>query len=230
MTAPLADMLSEVDFQMLTDGKTADIWDSLILFIDEMGYFKMADVDAVKNVITSEHRTIRTMRSNHSSKIKNQATLIGCTNKSLGQLIRDETGGRRFAELLWSSTPDWEASNAVDWKMLWQSVDENAADPVIAAGMMDLLREQQEDNRNASPVEIWARSHGAGFTDWTQASSLHIAYREWEKEAFPRADSSQTHFGRTLTNLINSDATFPMEKRANRNGVAYRYYENRGQL
>jgi hypothetical protein len=223
MTKPLRDLMREVDFGMLTDGKTTDIWSALILFIDEMGHFTKADVDKVKNVITTTELSIRSMRQNHSAVIRNAATLIGCSNKSLGQLIRDETGGRRFAELEWSNTPDWDASNGLDWQMLWQSVDESGPDPLIAAGMADVLREQQEANRNQHPVEIWAREYGHTLRKWTRASDIHVSYREWERDAFPRHDTSQTTFGRTMTQLINTLPDFPLEKGQSSKGVTYRF-------
>lgn len=228
MTKPLRDLMREVDFGMLTDGKTTDIWSALILFIDEMGHFTKADVDRVKNVITTTELSIRAMRQNHSAVIRNSATLIGCSNKSLGQLIRDETGGRRFAELEWSNTPDWDASNALDWTMLWQSVDEDGPDPLIAANMADVLRDQQEANRNQHPVEIWAREYGQTMKNWTRASDIHVNYREWEREAFPRHDTSQTLFGRTITNLIVTMPDFPLEKSQTNKGVVYRYTRNGG--
>lgn len=228
MTKPLRDLMREVDFGMLTDGKTTDIWSALILFIDEMGHFTKADVDRVKNVITTTELSIRAMRQNHSAVIRNAATLIGCSNKSLGQLIRDETGGRRFAELEWSNTPDWDASNAVDWPMLWQSVDEDGPDPLIAAGMTDVLRDQQEANRNQHPVEIWAREYGPTLKQWVRASDIHVTYREWEKDAFPRHDTSQTLFGRTMTQLIGTMPDFPLEKSQTSKGIVYRYVRNGG--
>lgn len=223
MTQPLRDLTREVDFGMLTDGKTTDIWSALILFIDEMGHFTKADVDKVKNVITTTELSIRAMRQNHSAVIRNAATLIGCSNKSLGQLIRDETGGRRFAELEWSNTPDWEASNALNWMMLWQSVDEDGPDPLIAAGMIDALRDQQEANRNQHPVEIWVREYGETYKNWTRASDMHLSYREWERDAFPRQDTSQTLFGRTLGTLMTTMPDFPIEKSQNSKGIVYRY-------
>lgn len=229
MTKPLRDLMREVDFGMLTDGKTTDIWSALILFIDEMGHFTKADVDRVKNVITTTELSIRAMRQNHSAVIRNSATLIGCSNKSLGQLIRDETGGRRFAELEWSNTPDWDASNALDWTMLWQSVDEDGPDPLIAANMADVLRDQQEANRNQHPVEIWAREYGQTMKNWTRASDIHVSYREWERDAFPRHDTSQTLFGRTITNLIGTMPDFPLEKSQTNKGVVYRYNRNGGE-
>lgn len=223
MTTPLHDLMREVDFGLITDGKTADIWSALILFIDEMGSFTKADVDTVKNVITSTERPIRTMRTNHSTQVRNQATLIGCTNKSLGQLIRDETGGRRFAELNWRNDPDWEASNALDWHLLWQSVDENDNDPIFSANMMDTLRDQQEENRNQHPVEVWVREYGHTLKNWTKASEMHNDFRTWEKDAFPNHSTSVTMFGKTLTPLIRDIPDFPLEKKQMNNGVHYRH-------
>lgn len=223
MLMPMQDMSREVDFRAMTDGKTMDIWSFYCLFIDEMGFFSKADVDQVKNIITTDYLNIRAMRQNFSANIRNSATLIGCSNKSLAQLIRDETGVRRFAELSWKSSPDWEASNALDWTMLWQSVDERGPDPVIAAGMMDALRDQQESNRNQSPVEVWARDYGNTLKSWTRASDLHVTYREWEREAFPRADTNLTMFGKQMKSLCESMADFPMERKSTNKGIAFRF-------
>lgn len=226
MTRPLHDLMREVDFGLITDGKTADIWASYILFIDEMGWFERADVDKVKNIITAESQPIRTMRTNHSTAVANNSTLIGCSNKSLAQLIRDDTGVRRFAELLWTSTPDWETLNKADWMLLWQSVNENEGDPLVEAGMMDVLRAQQEENRAQSPIEMWAREFGTRFKEWTKAADLHEHYRMWEKEKFPRAETNVSIFGKTLTNLIATMPDFPMEKKQRNNGINYRLKES----
>ena len=223
MTEPLMAFRREVDFNLITDGKTTDIWSNWILFIDEMGFFKKADVDAVKNVITSETRTIRAMRQNSSNPIRNHATLIGCTNQSLAQLVRDDTGGRRFAELIYRNDPDWDALNAIDWQMMWKSVDETAGDPMADGGMMELLRDQQETNRNQSPTEIWIRTYGHSYKNWISASDLFSTYIDWEKENFRRNETNQTMFGRNLTNLITTNPDFPFEKQRDSKGMKYRY-------
>ncbi len=222
MTKPLRDLMREVDFNMMTDGKTTDIWRCNILFIDEMGFFSKTDVDQVKNIITTESLSIRTMRQNHSAVIQNEATLIGCSNKGLGQLIRDDTGVRRFAELVWRTDPDWEASNQTDWVMLWKSVDETGPDPLIAASLMDVLRDQQENNRCMSSVEVWARDHALPYKSWTPAKDMHATFREWEKEAFPRIDTNLIQFGRQLSNLISTITDFPMERQNYKNSSRYR--------
>lgn len=219
---PLQEISREVDFRAMTDGKTIDIWAFACLFIDEMGFFSKADVDQVKNIITTDYLTIRTMRQNYSATVRNNATLIGCSNKSLAQLIRDETGVRRFAELTWRNDPDWDASNALDWTLLWQSVDENGVDPVIAAGMMDTLREQQEANRNQTPVEVWVREWGHTLKQWSRASDIHLTYREWERDAFPRADTSQAAFGKEMKSL-SEKSDLSLERKQTNKGVTYRY-------
>lgn len=226
MTRPLEHFKREVDFQLITDGKTADIWNSLILFIDEMGFAKKADVDIVKNAITAEARSIRAMRQNHSAPVQNHSTLIGCSNKSLGQLFRDETGGRRFAELAWTLNPDWDALNAVDWTLLWQSVDEAAKDPIVTADFIELLGQQQEENRNQHPVEVWVRENAKNFPKWEPASSLHETYRLWEQVAFPRDNTNQIIFGRIMNDLIQNRADFPMEKKRGSKSTVYRFKDN----
>lgn len=223
MTAPLEDFKSGTDFGVITDNKTIDIWSSYILFLDEMGLLSKADVDQVKNLITREHAPIRLMKQNESAQVRNCATFIGCSNKSLGQLVRDDTGVRRFAELQFTATPDFDAINAIDWMMLWQSVNERDTDPMISMNMMQMLRDQQEENRNQSPVEVWVRQFGRDYRDWTSASALHLQYREWEREAFPRSDTNLISFGRTLTSLPMTTADLKVEKQAGRVGVQYRF-------
>lgn len=229
MTRPLAQLMREVDFNLITDGKTTDIWSSLILFIDEMGHFTKTDVDVVKNVITSEDRTIRTMRSNSSAQVRNEATLIGCTNQSLELLIRDSTGVRRFAELVWRNDPDWEASNKLDWVMLWQSVDEEGPDPIFEANMADTMREQQESNRAQHPVEQWVREFAPSVKEWTLSADLHASYRLWEKDAAPRMDTGLLYFGKLLSNMISTMPDFPLEKTTTRKGKAYRAKRKEGE-
>ena len=223
MTAPLDDFKSSTDFGVITDSKTIDIWSSYILFLDEMGLLSKADVDQVKNLITRESAPIRLMKQNSSAQVRNCATFIGCSNKNLGQLIRDETGVRRFAELEFTREPDFAAINAINWLMLWQSIDECADDPMVVMDMMDVLRGQQEENRNQSPVEVWVRQFGHVHKSWTPARDLHDAYREWEKDAFPRDNTNQNMFGRTLTSLCTTMPDFPLEKKKASGAMRYRW-------
>ena len=222
MTAPLEDFKSGTDFGVITDNKTIDIWSSYILFLDEMGLLARADVSHVKNLITREYAPIRLMKQNDTAQVRNCATFIGCSNKSLGQLVYDDTGVRRFAELQFTPNPDYDAINAIDWIMLWKSVDERVSDPMVAMNMMHLLRAQQEENRTQHPVEVWVRHYGQNYRSWTSASTLHSAYRVWEAEAYPRDQTSLGAFGRVLTNIPVAAPDQNVEKKSDRNGAQYR--------
>ena len=225
LCGPLEDVKVNVDFKIITDGKSLDIWKNYIMFIDEMGFFSKADVDTVKNNITASEITFRGMHTNSNLVVTQSATFIGCSNKSLGQLIRDETGLRRFAELEWSNTPDWTVFDRLDWTLLWQSVDETGADPVTPEFKKHLTT-QQTLNRNMGSVEMWAREHGSKFKDWSSATSMHEIFRMWEKESFPRMDTSIITFGRTMQNLINTYGDeFGWESKDTRKGKQYRFEE-----
>lgn len=219
---PLEDSMRAVDFHMLTDSKTADVWGSYILFLDEMGFFTKANVEVVKGRITSEHVPIRSMGTNYSENVQNMATLIGCTNKSLEQLIRDDTGVRRFAELQWRFDADWAVMNSLDWQLLWQSVDESAEDPIKQMGMTAHLSQQQASNRAMSAVETWARENAHMYTNWKGAKDLYAVYHDWEKEAYPRWPTDISQWGKDMRSLIKNMPDFPWEVKRARDSVKYR--------
>lgn len=153
MLTPIREGVLEVDFTMIADDRNIAIWDSLVLFLDEMGYAARTDIETIKHVITANSLTRRVMRSNSADSVKQKATFIGCSNKELEQLIRDPTGIRRFVGLRYSSTPDWDVVNATDWKLLWQSVDADAPHPMIEH--KGALIAMQAETRTVSRVEHW---------------------------------------------------------------------------
>lgn len=140
--SPLAAFVYPADFKQLRDGKNFDLWRHPIVFFDEMAYAAKADIDEVKNAITSTHRTSRLHHSHSAANIRNSATFFGATNGSLGSIIFDKTGLRRFAPIATKAAPraenegravvDWEAINDIDFTRLWQSVDHTAAHPLVA--------------------------------------------------------------------------------------------------
>jgi hypothetical protein len=213
MLKPINDAMRIADFRSIIDDKLIDLWESLVLFMDEMSGAKKADMDIVKQAITAVTLTRRPMRSNDSVTVKQRSTFIGCSNDSLTEIIRDTTGGRRFAELTFSDTPDWQAMNEIDWEMLWQSVDEHGNDPSLHC--FDVLKKQQEENRNQTSVEMWAELVGSKFKTWSKGAELFDMFRTWEKEAFPNMNTNIMRFGTQMKKLNNWES----EKRS-----GYVYY------
>lgn len=220
LTAPVVELSREANFQRLTDLREIDLWKSYVLFIDEMGFATKADIDVVKNVITAPRLDRRPLHTNRSVAVRNCATLIGASNKQLGQLIRDETGNRRFVELQFSPDPDRAALNAMDFGAAWRSIDETGVDPIVAH--LDELKKVQESYRQRSTVEEWLDSideragakildkigtDGNGRCKIGRKETVHGVYRQWriDQEANPRFTLECQDFHNELVRLSNAN-------------------------
>lgn len=155
--APVIDMtITDQTFKKLTEDRNASQWDFLIHHFDEMAYADASDIETVKECITSDTKSYRPMGTNVTASIRNMATMIGCSNKAdLSELIRDETGIRRFAPLYfsrtkWDQRPEWK----VDPVLLWKTVNENGPDPVAGAHL-ETLQHLQKTQKFLSPFEMW---------------------------------------------------------------------------
>lgn len=151
--SPVSELSRDADFRMLADDRNIALWRSYVLVIDEMAYAERSDIEVVKHVITARALDRRPMRTNDVVTIKQRATLIGASNKSLSELVRDETGLRRFVSLPYRSDADWSYLNAVDWLAAWRSVSIDDPDPMDA--FRTELAAQQAVSRHVSPVEAW---------------------------------------------------------------------------
>jgi len=200
MLAPIADGVKSATFSDIADNRLIDMWSTPVLFMDEMSGAKKADMNTVKQAITASSLTRRPMRTNTDVQVAQLATFIGCANEGLGEIIRDNTGIRRFAELEFAQEPDWKTMAEIDWLMLWHSVDEMGDDPSIL--VMETLKAQQEKNRNMCSVETWARDNVGSFPNWTKTSKLHEAFTLWEKDKFPSYNTSVAMFGRRMNGLL----------------------------
>lgn len=217
LLCPVEECTANSDFKQITDDRNIQLWESYVIFLDELGHAKRAEMDEVKNIITASVLTRRPMRTNDVEHVEQRATFIGCTNKGLSELIRDETGVRRFAELAFTNSPDWEAINALDWEQMWRSVDERGPDPSdIIAGV---LAAQQSENRTMSAVEQWARQ--AKVEGKKRAEELHSLFREWEQENFPRNATDVTSWGKEMKRLMRNDTNFPWSTGRDGRGVWY---------
>lgn len=216
LCAPVKESKTDTNFDALGNDKIISIWNNHVLFLDEMSGAQRADMETIKNVITAPTVARRPMGSNRVENHAQKATFIGCSNKSVSQLIRDDTGLRRFAELVFKprdKNAAWEFLKTVDWVSLWVSVDENGPHP-ISDEFKDTLVSQQEDNRNAHPVEVWAREQGSKFKGPKLSSDLYEAFRLWADQFTPNDRTTLMEFGRQMNNLIRNFADFPWEKAA----------------
>ena len=183
--SPVSELSRDADFRMLADDRNIALWRSYVLVIDEMAYAERSDIEVVKHVITARALDRRPMRTNDVVTIKQQATLIGASNKSLSELVRDETGLRRFVSLPYRSDADWPYLNAVDWLAAWGSVSIDDPDPMEA--FRDELAAQQAANRHVSAVEAW-------LNDLTPTTCTTASDRNEQIEAVDLYSDYLSHF------------------------------------
>jgi hypothetical protein len=177
----------------------------LVVFADEMTRSRKVDMAALKSKISTDTLQWRVLATHHRAQGPMMATFIGTANPELADLIVDETGMGRFAEIKAQAKVDWEAINGIDYVALWMSVDEQADAPIKS--YLDQLGRAQEAARTPSPVEEYVHTRYQrvdGFR--TTARDLFNAYLEW-MHLNHRAHQAvtETKFGRDLVTLFGKD-------------------------
>lgn len=130
------DLCLSTTFSYLEDERnTPALSKHYIVFLDEMAKASRSDVNNLKRIITESTLTYRPMRTNEERKLKNNVTLIGASNQSIVELIKDYTGMRRYYELIVADVSKlnladknrhWRGLNEVDFELIWKGVDERA--------------------------------------------------------------------------------------------------------
>lgn len=219
--APLADLSKQSTFKQLEDAREHKLLsDNFVLFFDEMSYAGLADIDNIKRLITETRISVRRMHTTtHDLVIKN-AQFIGCSNKSLVNIITDPTGMRRFWEIVCrpkDSVPDlldlYKQINALDFELMWNSVDHKQDPPIFP--YLNELERQQSTYVTKHPIDEWIEDSGeVEITDEpvSKVSDIVKALNEWTQG--PK--TSVNKFGRHLTDTKWCDT---IKKVKNRDGV-----------
>jgi hypothetical protein len=166
--SPVDDFIATPTLADLADRRHYEAYQfNYVVFCDEMEQADSTDVDGLKNFITAERQTAREMYSTTMLEFRQNCTPIGCTNKSLATLIYDPTGMRRFYEIATDSNmPDnWKELDRIDYKKMWQQVDENIPGPSCYIMPLKLTIEtHQEQLRVQDPIELFLDESGAAMT------------------------------------------------------------------
>jgi hypothetical protein len=152
--SPLAGYSVITNFTEITDTRNIELWNTPILFLDEMAKGTTSDVASIKHKISCPTVSGRIMGSNATTTIQNRSVMIGTNNHLLAQSISDPTGLTRFGEMIFKpSGADWGVIDSADYAAAWRSVDENGPDPILQH--LAMLRSNQEASRQLSTVEEW---------------------------------------------------------------------------
>jgi hypothetical protein len=193
------------------------------VFFDEMANAERADVNILKQRISSDVVRWRMMRTTRLASAPNVATFIGATNTEIGEMLYDPTGLTRFYQLHAPDKLDWDAINNINYEDLWASVDHKAELPINP--VLKKVRERQEGVRPKDSVETFfeeaCRIAGHKDDGWTKASVVYEKYREFAKDGGFTGIFNQIRFGKRLKTLLHDRVGGEGLGWKNSNGVWY---------
>lgn len=236
LIAPLGSLSAATNLKAIADDRNAALFRRYVLFIDEMSKASTADIETIKTNITRSHFDYRPMQTNGNVTEINNATMIGTSNKSLGQVLNDPTGNRRFfrldyrprdhdADARGETAPHFLYLDKLDWWALWGSVDHLAQDPVHEFRAQ--ITSIQAASRTTSTTEQFARhvtdhqgryAHGemSDLRDFPSgrvaADVLYSAYRDYCDAYRLRNPMEKAGFDLELARLALHQSDFPFSR------------------
>lgn len=141
---PLLGWFKSASLSEITD----DRWklflrDGFVVFCDELQYAERTSVDALKNIVSADTFETRKLGGNIYVNVTQNCTFVGATNRSVSEMIRDNTGMRRFFEIESLYKMDWETMNNLDALKIWQGIDETREKTYISAYKSEIHARQE---------------------------------------------------------------------------------------
>ena len=228
---PIAENVSYPNLKEITDSRNRQLWKRWVLIVDEMEGYEKTDVDALKNVITKTTISGRVMFTSDDFNETNSASLIGASNKTLDELIRDTTGMRRFIQLNWANLDEagWSVINGIDYLGLWKSVDETSVDPLKP--FKEYTKGKQEEFRQKTLIEQWVLDDqrdyyiefDKGWKGWKGSSLLYVEnFLPWYRSRYGNGVYTAKRFGTEMKKLEGR----LVECRKTNSGIKYRLLNN----
>jgi len=158
LLAPIKELVySDGDFKKLTDNREVfNLSNYYVYFLDEMSKADNADVESIKNKITSNEIKYRKLGTNQTYSAPNRATFLGASNNNLEYIIKDSTSARRFFQITTLPIMDWETTKRLNYLNMFRSVDENkGVDDLYIKPYMDEIFKAQQSFKHKTPVEVF---------------------------------------------------------------------------
>jgi predicted P-loop ATPase len=182
---PLGDTYTGGGFDVFhSDSMGAKLAKMSVLIFEEMSGAPKADIMKIKETMTAETKLF-----NEKYKVAGVqrvvTTFIGCSNKDIRNLFKDETGNRRFIQFTVADKVPFEVINApdsFDALKIWRSVDEDAvASPMnITAENQQMIAAMQAEQRVMGAVENWiTEDHTIPWGIQSQARDLFNMFFVW---------------------------------------------------
>lgn len=132
LTLPFRDKTINTTLDMIHDKREIEKFtQNMVINFDELATKdkKGETPELLKNLITLGHVLSRVMGTTIQQKMEILANFTATTNRHLSEVVRDETGARRY--WVFETGPvsegqfDWTVLETIDWVALWKGIDEN---------------------------------------------------------------------------------------------------------
>ena len=169
-----------------------------------MARAKRADVDAIKKYTTATHISFRQFYTQREVRFRNVSVFIGCTNRTVAELIYDPTGARRFYELACLSKINHSVINSIDYVKLWQSVDESS--PSLLSNYSAELADHQQLLKSMDNIEEFLTQESLLPTEDSETmevkfKDLYSAYSRWLTSQKMTGQFKKKNFAKRLNEL-----------------------------
>lgn len=206
---PISNLTLEINLSDVVDPRFHLAFSkNFCIVINEMAGAHKTDVEKLKNLITAKHNDVRKLHTNTVTKVKQNASLIGTTNKPVAEIIYDPSGARRFYEIRTLDLMDWEPINTgIDYFALWQGIDENRERGYFEEHKIAIAKDQ-EHLVGKEELQVFLEQHNVkpGNKD-IAAHILYDTYRMWCENNGIKNPFNSVWFGRRLVGKGFAPAT-----------------------
>jgi len=143
------------DVSLVNDSREFhNLSENFVIFFDEMAHAARADVNKLKNIITCDTISFRLLGKNSNVEHKNNSSFIGASNTEIIDLIKDPTSARRYFQMNTLDKLDWNVINTLDYKRMFQEVDEEEESPMFSH-LAEIAEFQEREIRSRDSIEEW---------------------------------------------------------------------------
>lgn len=173
---------------------------NFVVILDELAGIRKADVDILKKQISATYNDSRRLGGNTVTKIKQNASFIGTTNRNVNELLFDVSGARRFYEIKTLDKLDWDSINSIDYVALFRGIDENLERGYLEEVMSEVIADQKE-LIGLDELTVFMQSVNLiGGDKEISANLVYDAYKTWAENSGIKNPINSVWFGRKLSN------------------------------
>lgn len=182
LLSPISAYVISANLNELTDSRfTRSLSENFVAYCEELAGARTTDMNSLKALITANTQDYRPLGKNDVVKVQQACSLIGCSNESVHEQIKDKTGNRRFFQIDCPDKLDWPVFDTIDYMELWRGVDEKREDGYIKPFLALVQQKQSTERYLSSPEEFLLERAKDSALSW-ERMIVYAGYGAWCEE------------------------------------------------